>query len=69
MALSENIKKYRTEKGMTVEELGKAINANHSTITNWERGVKVPNGILLVDLAKALNTTAEKLVYDEQNEN
>lgn len=68
MALSENIKKCRTEKGMTVEELGKAINASHSTITNWEMGRKIPNGLYLVDLAKTLGTTAEKLVYDKSEE-
>ena len=54
MSLSENIKERRIETGMTVEELGKAINASHSTITNWEKGRKIPNGLYLVDLAKTL---------------
>ena len=68
MSLSENIKERRIETGMTVEELGKAINASHSTITNWEKGRKIPNGLYLVDLAKTLGTTAEKLVYGEGKE-
>ena len=65
MSLSESIRKYRLEKGLTVEEVGRAINASHSTVTNWERGRKIPNGIFLVDLARVLGTTAEILVYGD----
>lgn len=65
MSLSESIRKYRLEKGLTVEEVGRAINASHSTVTNWERGRKIPNGIFLVDLARILGTTAEILVYGD----
>lgn len=65
MSLSESIRKYRLEKGLTVEEVGKAINASHSTVTNWERGRKIPNGVFLVDLARVLGTTAEILVYGD----
>lgn len=66
MALSENIRKHRLEKGLTVEEVGRAISASHSTVTNWEKGRKIPNGVFLVDLARILGTTAEILVYGEQ---
>lgn len=66
MVLSENIRRYRLEKGLTVEEVGRAINASHSTVTNWERGRKIPNGVFLVDLARILGTTAEILVYGEK---
>lgn len=69
MSLSESIKKYRLEKGLTVEEVGRAINASHSTVTNWERGRKIPNGIFLVDLARVLGTTAEILVYGDSEAN
>lgn len=69
MSLSESIRKYRLEKVLTVEEVGRAINANHSTVTNWERGRKIPNGIFLVDLARVLGTTAEILVYGDQETN
>lgn len=68
MSLSESIRKYRLEKGLTVEEVGRAINASHSTVTNWERGRKIPNGVFLVDLARVLGTTAEILVYGELKE-
>ncbi|MDE7105471.1 MAG: helix-turn-helix transcriptional regulator [Ruminococcus sp.] len=69
MSLAESIKKYRLERGLTVEEVGQAISASHSTVTNWERGRKIPNGIFLVDLARVLGTTAEVLVYGSKEEN
>lgn len=69
MSLAESIRKHRLERGLTIEEVGQAINASHSTVTNWERGRKIPNGVFLVDLARVLGTTAETLVYGDEEEN
>lgn len=49
MFLSENLKKCRTKKSLSLEELAVALNntglqISRQTIANWESGVSTPNG-------------------------
>ena len=42
MGLKENIKKMRTEQGMTLEEVGKRISVSKQTVQRYESG-QIPN--------------------------
>lgn len=42
MKLNENIKRLRTEKNMTLEEVGKKISVSKQTVQRYESGI-IPN--------------------------
>lgn len=62
MSLSENIAKCRKEKGYTQVELAERLEIAQPMIAQYEKGLKIPNIITGVELAKALGTTCEELV-------
>lgn len=62
MSLSENIAKLRKEKGLSQAELAARIEVAQPNIAQYEKGLKIPNMITGVELAKTLGTTCEELV-------
>lgn len=66
MSFAENLKLIRTEKGISQAEVAKSLGVAQPTIAQYELGMKVPNIILGVELAKTLGTTVEKLVCDKE---
>lgn len=62
MAFGENLKKLREEKGMTQQELAKKVGVAQSMIAQYEKYMKIPTIITGVELARALDTTCEKLI-------
>jgi len=59
------IKDFRTELGITQEELAKKANVRRETIVFLEQGKYNPSLKLANDVAKALKTTVEKLfIFD-----
>lgn len=65
MALAENLKTARLNSGLTQEEVAKRLDVIFSVVAKWENGIRVPNGIRLVQLAEVFDTTAEELVKGE----
>lgn len=51
----------RRAAGMTQDDLGAAIDVDKQTVSNWERGLRSPNGLYLYALARALDCTADFL--------
>ena len=41
MELSSQIKKYRTELGLSQEELAEKVYVTRQTVSNWETGVSL----------------------------
>ncbi|MDE6776418.1 MAG: helix-turn-helix domain-containing protein [Oscillospiraceae bacterium] len=68
MALSENIREIRTQKGLSLEDVAKCANITRQAMWKYEQGQLVPNGIVLVQIAEKLGTTCEELVKGKQNE-
>jgi transcriptional regulator with XRE-family HTH domain len=66
MAFAENVKKLRENIGMSQSDLAVAMNLAQSTIARYETGMKLPNIVTGVQLAKILGTTVEKLVEQEK---
>lgn len=63
MGFKENLRKARTEAGMTQEALARSAGVTTRTITNYEMGDRSPRNIEVVQkIAEALHTTAEQLL-------
>lgn len=52
--IAENIRKFRREKGLTVEEVGAAVNKSGKTISAWERGQGQPDADELISICVLL---------------
>ena len=62
MALSDNIRAKRIERGMTMEELGKAIGTTAQQIYKYENNLGKPQPERFVLLAEVLGTSCKELV-------
>lgn len=66
-AVGKRIKKIRTDKEMTMEELGKklgkGLEASKGAVYNWERGSNLPNKERLKSIAKIGNISLNELLH------
>jgi len=60
--LSENLKKYRMQKGLTQEELAAYLNITPQSVSKWERAESYPDITLLPALANIFETSIDLLV-------
>jgi transcriptional regulator with XRE-family HTH domain len=60
--LATNIKKYRTEQNLTIQELANIIDVDYSQIGRMERGVVNPNISIIFDIANALKISPSQLL-------
>lgn len=69
---ANKIKELRTEKGLTLEQVGKLVGVGKSTVRKWETGmIANMKRDKISALAKALNTTPAYLLgwEEEQKKN
>ena len=59
--LARNLKKAIKEKGIEQKELAEACGTEQASISRYVNNKQYPNGIMLVRLARALDTTVEQL--------
>lgn len=61
------IRRYREERGLTQQELAKAIGKSFRTIQSWERGESFPNAEAIWNLCEFFGTDANDLLgwWDE----
>lgn len=64
-AIGEQIKKYRTEKGITQEKLGQLIGVTTQAVSRWERG-GVPDAEILPHLSDVLGVSIDALFGREE---
>ena len=62
MELNEQIKKYRTEKNISQEELAEKINVTRQSISNWENGKTYPDIHSLLLLSSLFGISLDQLV-------
>lgn len=67
--LGDKVKKIRKELKITQSELAKTIGVSQSTIGMIEGNKQGVSSDTLIKLAKALNTTAEYLLSEDEQEN
>ena len=63
-SIGKRIKRYRTDQGISQEELAERIGTIHKHISNMEIGIKGPSLEMLVMLANALDVSADDLLTD-----
>ena len=67
MTIGSNIKRLRTVKGITQEQLSVAMNVTCAAVSKWERGETYPDITLLQPLAYYFGVTLDDLMgYDQE---
>lgn len=74
MALSEKLKAYRVNKGLSQEKIAELLGVSRQAVTKWEAGQTTPSSDNLIALAKLYNVPLDELVgtkkiVDEENRN
>lgn len=60
--IGERVRKARKAKGLTQEQLAEAIDKTVETVSNIERGVKLPGLASLEEIRKALDVKLSELI-------
>ncbi len=60
--LSDNIKRYRKEMGLTQEELAEAFGITIGAVSKWESGSTIPDIMTLVELADFFSISVDVLL-------
>lgn len=63
--VSKQIQKRRADKGLSQEELARAIYVSRQTLSNWETGKTYPDVQSLLLLSEVLDTTVDELVQGD----
>lgn len=63
------IEALRKEKGLTQGELAKAVGVSKQAVSNWERGTRFPDVVLIEDLSHELGVSPTELIKGEIMEN
>ena len=63
-----NLKKIRTEKGITQKAIASEVGKTVGAISNYEIGIREPNLETLKKLATALEVTVDELLEDPDDE-
>ena len=58
---AENLRKLRTERGLSQKKLGSEMFINQTTVARWESGVRLPDAAMIPRLAKCLGVDANTL--------
>lgn len=64
MNIGENIKRIRTQKGLTQKELAKSIHVTPTTIQNYENSRRKPSVDTLDKIAKVLGVTINSFTFN-----
>ena len=65
---TQRMKELISKKGISQKQLAKISGLTESTISNYVRGERIPRGVNLIKIAKALDTTTDYLLGNEENE-
>ena len=65
--IAGNIKGLRKEKGLSQEQMAERLHVTRQTVSAWERGVAQPGLDTLMEIARALETEPERLLYGGQS--
>lgn len=65
--VGDNVKKYRTFRGIKQQELADALGKSKSVISNWERGENSPDVEICAQICKILKVTPNELFGWEDN--
>lgn len=66
-SFSETLKRLRSERGLSQQQLANKLFVDRSSIANWENDRRVPDAILMSRLADCLNVTVTDLLKGNDN--
>ena len=61
MLFAENLRRLRTERGLSQKQLGEQLFVYHSTVARWESGSRLPDAAMIPRLARCLGVDANTL--------
>ncbi len=68
--LQDNLKRLRTENGISQEELAIRLNVVRQTVSKWENGLSVPDADMLIKIADIFDVSVSALLGMKiENEN
>ena len=67
--MSDNIRHYRKEKGLSQEEMAVRLHVVRQTVSKWENGKSVPDAEVLIKIADLLDVSVGNLLGVEMEEN
>ncbi|WP_049962512.1 response regulator [Oribacterium sp. FC2011] len=59
---AETLRKLRTERGISQNQLGKQLHIYRSTIARWENGSRLPDATMILRLAECLGVDVSSLL-------
>ena len=67
----ENLREYRLQAGLTMQQLADKINVKYLSIYRWETGKRSPALVHVVAIAEALNISLPELlgIDDKEEDN
>ena len=65
---AENLKKCRTAKGISQEEMAKLIGVHSTHLSRYERGLSAPSIDVAQKIAEVLEVAIDALIFGDQNE-
>lgn len=68
MDFGENLKKIRTQRGLSQQDLANASDFSQVAVSKFESGKLNPEPKTIGKLAKALGVTTDRLIYGEENQ-
>lgn len=60
---SNTLKRLRTEKGITQQELADRVYVTRSTVVRWETGSRFPDAAMVSRISEVLGVNADTLLY------
>lgn len=67
-SVGKNIKKLRSEKGITQEQLAERLHVTRQAVSNWETGKTQPDIETLSMMAECFEITVEELIYGKKTQ-
>jgi len=62
MYFAETLRKVRTEKGLSQQEVADRVYVTRSTVARWENGSRLPDAMMILRLAKCLGMDANTML-------
>lgn len=66
--ISDNIRKFRKDKGISQEEMAVKLHVVRQTVSKWEKGLSVPDAEMLISIANLLEVPVSKVLGIEVKE-
>jgi len=66
--LSHKLKEYRSQKGLTQQQLAEKLDVSDKSISKWELGGGYPSKRNLIKISKQLNVSLEVLLIEQQQD-